>query len=186
MSSNANPLSSGHLTITSIDTTNKRINGTFAFNAWRATDNTFKNITAGEFENVTYTTTINSTGNNTFTIKIDNVTFTPAVITGTYVQMMNNIMINAADNVGSKAVGLTVPSTVTPGTYNLAPFGTYSGQYNPNAQEFNASTSGTITISSHNVSTKNIVGTCSFIAEPLGGGPPTYNLTAGAFNITYQ
>lgn len=183
--SHASPNTYGQLTITSMDTLNKKIGGTFSFKAWRATDNTYRTITNGLFSNVTYVTSVSGGGSNTFTIKIDNVTFTPALINGSLAS--GNIMITASDNQGSKSVGLTVPSTITAGTYPLELFTTYSAQYNPNSSTYTGATSGSLTITSHNTSTKLIVGTCNFVSEPFpAGGPPTYNLTNGAFSITYQ
>ncbi len=182
-SSNAHPLSNGLLTITSMDTVNKKMGGTFSYKAWRATDNTFKEITQGVFTNVPYITSLSGGGNNTFTIKIDNVTFTPALITGT----ANNGTLNiiATDSQGIKSVGLGMPDNVSPGTYSMTPFGTYYGQYNASASVFTMSASGSLVITSHNTTTNVISGTCAFVSEPLTGGPPTYNLTNGSFTINY-
>lgn len=184
-SSNGNAACYGELIITAMDVTNKKISGTFEFKVWRATDNTFKTITDGVFSNVTYSTSVSGGGNNTFTVKIDNVTFTPAIIAGTV--NFGNILISAADNQGSKAVGLNVPETVTPGTYTIGTIGDmYYGTYNPNSTTYTVSNSGTVIITSHNTTTKNIVGSFNFVSAPFGGGGTSYNLTNGAFNITYQ
>jgi hypothetical protein len=183
-SSNGNPACYGTLTVTVMDTVNKKISGTFEFKAWRATDNTFREVTSGVFTNVPYTTTISGTGNNTFSVKIDGVTFNPAVIAG--VANMGNIMITASDNMGSKSVGLTIPETIAVGTYPIGGIGaTYYGQYNPNSATFTVSVSGALTVTSHNTSTNTIAGTFSFDSEPITGPPPTYVLTNGSFTITY-
>lgn len=182
-SSNGNAACYGEMIITAMDVTNKKISGTFEYKVWRATDNTFKTITDGVFTNVTYATSITSGGNNTFTVKIDGVTFTPAIISGT--ASFGNLIISAADNQGSKAVGITVPETVTPGTYAIGTIGDlYYGTYNPNSSIFTVSDSGSVVISSHNTTTNNIVGTFNFVSSPFGGGT-SYELTFGSFNITY-
>lgn len=182
-SSNGNPACYGTLTVTSMDQTNKRFSGTFSFKAWRATDNTFREITNGVFTDVPYVTSISGGGSNTFTIKIDGVTFTPAVVSGSVA--LGNLTIVASDSQGSKSVGLTMPATVTPGTYSMTSFGTYYGQYNPNSSTYTMSNSGTLTITAHNTSAKTISGTCSFVSTPFGQSTPTFNLTNGAFSITY-
>ncbi len=183
--SHANVNCNGQITITSLDATNKKMGGTFSFKGYNAIANTYHEITEGVFSNVPYVTSLSGGGNNTFTVKIDNVTFAPAIITGTL--QGGNLVINAADNAGSKAVGLQIPPAIAVGTFPLELFTTYSAQYNPNQSTFTGATSGSLTISSHNTTTKNIVGTFNFVSEPFpAGGPPTYALTNGAFNITYQ
>lgn len=139
-SSNGNPACYGEMIITAMDVTNKKISGTFEYKVWRATDNTFKTITDGVFTNVTYATSITSGGSNTFTVKIDGVTFTPSIIAGT--ASFGNLIISGSDSQGSKAVGVTVPETVTPGTYPMGTIGDlYYGTYNVNSSTFSVSTS---------------------------------------------
>lgn len=184
-SSNGNATCTGEFIVTALDATNKRMSGTFKFKAHRASDNTFKNITDGVFTNVTYSTSISGGGSNTFSVKIDGVTFTPAVISGT--AFSGNILITGSDSQGSKSVGINVPDNVTPGTYAMGTIGdTHYGIYNPNSSTYYASTSGSVTITSHNTATGAIAGTFSFVAAPFGGGSgANANLTNGTFNVTY-
>lgn len=182
--SNAHPTSTGEMIVTAMDTVNKRISGTFHFKAWRATDNTFKDITNGVFTDVPYITSLTSTGSNLFSVKINNVLFTPASITG--VVNSGDIMIIASDSQASQTVGITIPETATVGTHAMGSMGAdYYGQYNPNGSTFTISTSGSVVITSHNTTTDQIVGTFSFNSAPLGGGAPTFNLTQGSFTINY-
>ncbi|OQA07763.1 MAG: hypothetical protein BWY67_01654 [Bacteroidetes bacterium ADurb.Bin397] len=182
--SQGHPTCTGTFIVTALDTVAKKMSGTFNFKAFRPLDNTFKNITDGVFTNVTYATTISTSGNSTFTVKIDGTTFTPAAIVGTVA--LGNLQLTASDNQGSKSVGLTLPETVAPGTYPIGTIGDlYYGSYNPNSSTFTISNSGSVTITSHNTTTNNIVGTFNFVSADFGGGGTSYALTNGAFNITY-
>jgi hypothetical protein len=183
--SNANPSSYGTLTVTAMDTVNTRISGTFEFYAWRATDNSFRSITGGVFTDVYYSTSISGTGNNTFTVDINGTAFTPAAING--IVNAGQLSIIATDNQGVKTVSVVMPQSTVAGTYNLGqPFtSNYFGQYNHDATTFTGSTSGTLTVTTHNTSTNLVEGTFSFVSEPLGGGSPTFNLTNGTFSVTY-
>jgi hypothetical protein len=169
--------------ITSIDKVNKKMSGTFAFKATNTSNGDSVTISQGAFNNLPYLTSIVSTGNNSFTVTIDGSVFVPSLISG--VVSGSNINIIASDSTGSKSVGLYLPETITPGTYNLQAFGTYNAQYNPNGSTFLAVDSGTVIVTEHNTSTQKIVGTFSFTATEFPTGPLTANLTNGGFTIYY-
>lgn len=183
--SNSGPSTASTITLT-IDKTKKTMTGTFSFKGYAFNGSSFDSVsvTNGQFTNVPYSTSINSTGNNSFAVTIDGTPFTPAIIAGNLFSGM--ISITASDNTGSKSVGIDVPSTVTPGTYTFDG-GTYIGQYNPNSSNFySANQSGSsLVITQNDVTNKKIVGTFHFTAAPFSG-TGTANLTNGSFTIYYQ
>jgi len=172
----------GTLTITSLNTSTKRMSGTFTFKGYRVSDNSYKDITVGVFTNVAYQT--GSTGGvNAFTVKIDNVNWVPNLITGT----MNNgeITIVASNTTGTKAINLLVPDNIAPGTYLLDGSGSEEAYYYASSSQIGVSISGSLNITSHNTTTKNIVGTFNFIAEDIILQTTTWNISNGTFNINY-
>lgn len=51
--------STGTVTITSFDTVNNKVTGTFSFTAYNSTDSSIKTITNGVFNNITFENTVN-------------------------------------------------------------------------------------------------------------------------------
>lgn len=186
--SNALITTGGTVDITAIDTTNKKISGTFQFTAYRAIDSAQRTITLGSFTNLSYATTTPPASNtDTFTVKIDGTTFTPFSIFGTHVTLLNQISISGTDQAGAKSVGVYVPDTVTPGTYPITTLGgTYFGQYNKDASTFLVSDSGTVTILEHNTTTKRIRGNFNFHATEFVMPTVTAQLSSGYFSVIYQ
>jgi hypothetical protein len=183
----------GTLDITSIDTVKKKISGTFTFKVFRQSDGLQRTMTQGSFTNLSYATTLPPTsGTDTFNVKIAGALWTPptvvAVKTPSMPPLTSQIVITGMDATGSKAVGLFMPSDIIPGTYTLDFFGlTYIGQYNPDSNPSNsqASTSGTLTILSHNTTTRRIRGNFSFHGETILPPVQTTELTEGFFAVTY-
>jgi hypothetical protein len=178
----------GEVNITSIDTVNKKISGTFSFKAYRMMDDLQRTITEGSFTNISYATTLPpSSSTDTFKVKINGSSWTPGFVAS--VSTMGTLAVSGSDAAGVKSVGLTMPSTITPGTYTLDLFGAqYIGLYNPDSDpnHSQASTSGTLTILSHNTSTRRIRGTFSFHAEALLNPLLFSEITEGYFAVTYQ
>jgi hypothetical protein len=146
--------SGGTLSITSVDTANKKMSGTFSMNVYRQLDASQKDIIEGTFANVTYETQALPSANatDTFRLKADGISFPVSSITG--VSAFNRINISANNADISKTVGLSFSSNITAGTYTFTSFGTtYSGQYNV-CSSYMAAGSGTLTILEHNTSTK--------------------------------
>ena len=186
--SNATTSTGGSVDITSIDTVNKKISGTFRFTAYRAIDSLQRTITSGSFTNITYaTTTPPAVSTDTFTVKIDGVTFNPFTIQGLHITILNQLSILGTDQAGLKSVSVYLPDTVTPGTYPITGLGgSYFGQYNKNATTFLASDTGTVTILEHNTSTRRIRGTFSFHATELLLPTDQSQLTEGYFSVVHQ
>jgi hypothetical protein len=186
--------SGGEVNITSIDTVNKKMSGTFSFKVFRQTDGAQLNITEGVFNNISYETSLPPTpSTDTFKVKIAGSLWVPPVVLGAMTPpvppLTSQLGITGTDATVTKSVGLLMPANITPGTYTLDLFGaTYVGLYNPNLDPNNsqASTSGTLTILSHNTSTKRIRGTFNFHAQALLNPLLNTQLTEGYFAITYQ
>ena len=181
--SNGSFTCTGTLIITALNTTSKRMSGTFTFKGYRASDNTYRDITVGLVTNVPYTTGTTGGGNNTFTVKINNVNWVPDIVLGSIAN--SDIAIEATNAAGSKFITLQMPETISPGSYLLDGNATVLGYYSPSFGLMGVSTSGTLNITTHNTSTKNIVGTFNYIAEEITGPVATYTISNGTFNIYY-
>lgn len=187
-------LAGGYVDITSIDTARKKISGSFRFKVLRAMDNLKRNITEGVFTNISYTTTMAPTPTtDTFHVKINGTLYTPPVVVGVanpaLPPLPATLAINGTDQTGSKTVGLILPADIAPGTYTLDFFGgTYIGAYNPDLDpnHSQASTTGTLTILSHNTTTKRIRGTFSFHAEAILNPLLNSELTEGYFSVVHN
>lgn len=175
----------GIVIISQIDRINKTISGTFRFKIFRDIDGNQKQITEGAFDRLPYSANLppaNTT--DTFRVKIDNVdwngkSISSGIITG-------SLFISASELNLSKTVGVSMPPSITPGTYDLNVLnGIYIGFYNPNATTYLSSDSGKLTILEHNISTKRIRGNFNFIAKELVG-PKSAQLTQGYFSVKYQ
>lgn len=184
----------GSCSITSIDAVTHKISGTFAFKAYRQTDNTTKNITEGSFTNITYTTTSGippTAATDTFRVKLDGADWTSYSVTATNINMtgFNKIAVTSTYDVNNtKNIGLTFDNTITPGSYVFDLFDVI-GVYNPtsstsNPNSYNAS-GGNLTILEHNTTTHRIRGSFNFTASPLLGGGTPIAFTAGYFSVHY-
>lgn len=175
------------VTITSIDTQNKTISGTFQFTGGRldaAGNLVIKKFTNGSFTDISFAGgVVNPTANNFFA-KIDGTAFSPANINGT---VLNNALTITGVKQNLETISLQLPSTITPGTYNFTTPEEYFFNYIKNTSAtgiFNAQ-SGSFTIINHDTSAKKIKGTFSFVAK-LISGETTHSITDGTFDVTYQ
>jgi Family of unknown function (DUF6252) len=178
------------LTISSIDTINKRVVGTFKFTGVRFADGgaavDTKVFTNGSFALNYLDEAPSGPGNNTFTAKLDDNVFTPTAING----LSNSGRISIIGRRGSiETIGINVISTITPGDYDLGSSDDYVGQYirdaTPQGSSFSAE-QGTLTIISHDTTAKRIIGTFDFIVSSVLEPGVTYEVSEGAFDITYQ
>ena len=174
----------GNLDITSIDTVTKTISGTFNIHVYRQIDDIQRNITEGVFTNISYATQpVAPAATDTFRVKIDGTDFTYNLLSGN--TSFNMILITASQG-GTKSVGITMPSNVTPGSYNYGGT-TYVGSYNPDASTFLGAETGNLTILEHNTTTKRIRGTFNFHANTVFSHlPPNAELTEGYFSVVYN
>jgi hypothetical protein len=178
----------GSVTISSIDTVNRVISGSFQFTLTNPADNSTETVAKGVFDYISYTSgTLGVTPppgspKDTVEMLVDgNKFFASDVINS---DSAGQLLI--AGFSGTQDVGLYFPSNITPGTYNLDfAAGVYIGVYNPDpSTTLLSQTGGTITIISNNTSSRRISGTFSFVATPVSNGP-TVNLTQGYFAANY-
>lgn len=176
--------------ISSIDAVNKKISGTFKFTGVRFDDTgnavTTKVFTNGSFTNIPFTADVPAPTGNSFTAKLEGVAFVPTNISG----FSNSGRISIIGRKGSiQNISLNLISSVVPGTYDLTDFGDYVGQYvkdaTPEGSSF-AAESGTVTIISHNTTTKRIKGTFEYFATSVLLPSENYDITEGTFEVTYQ
>jgi hypothetical protein len=179
--------SGGTLSITSIDTVQKTMSGTFSMDVYRGYDLDHKAITEGVFTNISYATQAlpPASANDSFMVKINGTQFPVYSITG--LSTLGTISLVANDQSLTHTVSISMPATITAGSYTFTPFVlNYLGQYNIDSS-YLISSSGTLTILEHNTTTKRIRGNFSFTAAELPGtGTQTATLTDGYFSIRYQ
>jgi hypothetical protein len=181
----------GNVTIAEIDTVNHLMSGSFQFKLVNPSDNSVKTVTNGVFSYVPYSKGTGSgnppppTGNDTLKAKADGVAFNPYQIT-TSVGSGQLVLAGIASD--GTTMALLMPDNVAPGSYDFDfATGTYIGIFNPPGVTVGlvSQANGTLTIISHDVVAKRIVGTFSFIASPISSGTPV-TITEGYFSITYQ
>ena len=175
------------ITVSSIDTQNKTISGTFQFTGGRFDDAgniLLKKFTNGSFTNISFSGDIVSPSNNTFSAKLDGVPFEPTTVNAN--KLTDKIYV-VGKKAGIENITLALPDDITPGTYEFVTFGDYIAFYILDTTQngtFNAA-SGSVTIITHNTSTKKLKGTFNFVGESLFS-PATHTITEGAFDVTYQ
>jgi len=169
----------GYIQITSIDTKNNTITGSFDFYATRASDNDSKNVLSGAFTNVPFTGTIPVTTSS----MTANVGGTPWTASSVYGIVNGSTLDIAATKTDGTAIGFTVPSNITTGTYTFSAFGTYTAQYNANSSTFYQGQSGTLTIS--NATSHTIAGTFNFNSTNVSNSSDAVSVTNGNFSAVY-
>ncbi|MGH2665389.1 DUF6252 family protein [Flavobacterium sp.] len=179
------------IVISSIDTVNKKISGTFKFTGVRfatgsSTTIETKVFTNGVFTNLSYTADVVAPAGNTFTAKLDNVDYVSTNING----VRSGGFISVIGRRGNvENIGLSIPDNATANsTYTFTELSsTARGQYILNATATGIfGGAGTMTIISHNTTTKRIKGTFSFTASTMMPPIVTHEITQGTFDITYM
>lgn len=170
------------LKITSINTSNNTITGSFKFTGIRYnSDNDLyetKVFSNGSF-NLTYAEDATSVNTNTFFAKINGQDFVPTSITG---YRFGGMIFLTGRKGPIENIFLTVNQNIVPGTYDielygLGPQATYI--LDSSQQGTFPGDGGTLVVTSHNVTQKRIIGTFQFQATS------TYNITQGSFDIKY-
>jgi len=182
---------SGYITISSIDTINHLMSGSFEFTLADLSDNSTKTITKGIFSYVPYSGSYNPPPNgnllDTLNAAIDGSPFNGAFVE-TSINNQGQLLIAGITSDTSKSIALLMPANVAPGTYNLDfTTGVYIGIYYPSsgANPLVSLLNGSITIISNNTLTKRIKGTFSFTATPAQGGGTPVKITNGYFSVNY-
>ena len=179
----------GTLQISSIDTVNKIMSGTFSFRAFRQFDSAQHNITNGIFTNISYSTSNPPpSATDTFRVKVDGTPFTYSSLSGISTGApLNQIGITALQGSVAPVVGLTLASDITNGAYTFEGLlGTVKGMYNPSTTLSLVADSGNVQILEHNTVTKRLRGNFDFKATPLTSDSPKVALTEGYFSIIYN
>lgn len=182
----------GTITISSVDTINQLVSGSFQFTLVNPADNSSVTITNGIFSFVPYgsgaggiTNPPPSGGNaDTLNATIDGVKFVSSDILPSLTN--GQLLIAGFSMNGNQDIGLLMPPDIKPGSY---PFdfatGLYIGIYNPSPTvTLISQNSGTLVILSHDVVAKKIKGTFDFTASPAGNGTPAV-ITQGYFSVNY-
>jgi hypothetical protein len=178
--------SGGTVVVSSVNTSNKTISGTFQCKVLRAQDNQQFNITQGVFTNIPYTTQLPpAPTTDTFNVTIAGTPWSAPSIIPNISSGSLEILGNSTD--GSRSVGLYFPQNVVPGTYTLNYMtGTYLGIYIPApGTTLLSDTTGTLTILQNNTTTRRVRGNFQFPAIDLTGTTPAVQLTQGFFSVGY-
>lgn len=181
---------SGTVTIASIDTVNHLISGSFQFTLVNPSNDSKKTISSGIFSYVPYSMGV-VTGiplpANTDTLKATagGSLFSPNQVT---TDVSSGQLVIAGIASDGTTLALLMPDMIAPGSYNLDfATGIYIGIFNPPGVTIGlvSQANGTLTIISHDVVSKRIIGTFSFIATPISSGTPV-TITNGYFSVTHQ
>jgi len=178
----------GTVTISSIDTVNRVVSGSFQFTLINPADNSTETVAKGVFDYVSYSEGVvgvvppPGAPKDTLEMTVDGNKFIASDVEIS--DSAGQLLI--AGFSGMQDVGLYFPSDISVGSYNLDfTAGVYIGVYNPDpSTTLLSQTGGTVTIISNNATTRRITGTFAFTATPLGSGP-TANLTMGYFAANY-
>lgn len=125
-----------------------------------------------------------------FFCKINNVDFNPQFKSGVSLSTSTVILLTGENNNG-KIVQLTVPKNITPGVYTVtnndpSVLGIYMQHTrSDNDGDFAMATDATLTIISHNQTTKTIKGTFSFTGRILNDNA-LITVSDGSFEIKYM
>jgi hypothetical protein len=191
--SNAGSTAGGTVTLTSIDTINHTISGTFQFNLYLPADPTAKAVTAGVFSNIPYggSTGTNPTpppatgGTDTLQAKVDGADWNaPDVV----IQSQSGLLVIAGVS-GQQTLAIYMPANVTAGTYTMDfNSGVYFGAYSPDVTDTSkillAIGNGSLTILENDVTNRHIRGTFSFTAKSQTNSS-SVAITNGYFSANY-
>lgn len=178
---NSDPQTSGIVNITSINTADSLVSGTFEFYAYSPNGKGFVSVSDGSFKNIPFTTELPGTPDNSLVVDIDGSTFTASSVTASAIT--SKIIISASDAQVTETVGITVNEDISVGTYDIGLFGDVSAMYLLGSVTMTP-TSGTLVISKHDESQNVLEGTFEFEAEELLG-TNSASLTNGSFKVNY-
>lgn len=174
----------GSITITNIDTVNKKISGTFAYKGyWSDTDNTSiipVQFTNGVFTNIPYVTGA-ETGNSFFA-KVGGVEFEDVDLLAVTTTISSQEFISVgAQNAALDAMTVSVRSNLSTGTYTITgniATDPVQAIYTLSDTDYKA-VSGSVTITSKTAD--HIKGTFNFVTD----GATPFTVTEGAFDLDY-
>ena len=183
----------GAVTISSIDSVNKLVSGSFELTLINPADNTKKTITKGVFNSIHYTIDLSVVftaptliSTDTLTALIDGVPFKGNIVETLKDTANQQLTIAGITYIGSQDIALIMPINITAGTYDLDfSNGNYVGIFNPNSIDIYYSIhNGKLTITSNNTLTRRIKGTFNFTASTQTSGK-SFVITQGYFSVKY-
>lgn len=185
-----NYIDTSEIIISSIDKVNKRIVGKFKFTGARfvgssSTSIEIKKFTNGEFS-LPFTNDVPASSGNSFKAKLDGNNFVPTNISG----LKTNGFISVIGRRGNvENIGVVVPEDIKAGsTLDFTSLSSEArGQYVLNSTPTGVfGGDGSVTITFHDARAKRIKGTFNFVASSMFPPAVSYNITEGAFDITYK
>ncbi len=175
----------GSISLTTVDTVNKKISGTFRFTGYYSdglSSTNSKVFTNGVFTNLPYVTQ-NPTG-NTLTATVNGAAFTGVDIIGSVADGGSGETINIqGETADGRIIHIHVQDTLALGTYAIStdPFAPVGFDYGLNNDDFGTdATSGSITITAKTAD--HITGTFSGVVTI---DTITYDISNGAFSVDY-
>jgi hypothetical protein len=175
----------GTIVVTEIDEINSTVSGKFNVKMKQLFPTEKEVILkSGSFTKIHYYTSAPQTVNLT----VGDLPFEPSTISGS--SSLGTITLNfSTTDLSPKSISIVVPDNITVGTHTLGTsVAPYYGVYSENGYTY-TSQSGTITITTHNTTTKRIIGSFSFTPDPNSSSPPGSSFSGviqGAFEISYN
>lgn len=180
----------GTVTVTQVDLINHTISGIFSFSVFRESDGRQQRLTDGVFLKLPYSTSTVDSGDDTLQASIDGGKWSAVTIEAAAVS--NQLIIKGSNITGTQNLGLNIPSTITPGLYELNFINyTYWAAYSPAPNVVLASyLPSSLEIIENDAVNRRIKGKFSFNAvDPTdisGQNTPSRQVTNGYFNVAYQ
>lgn len=182
-STNANENGTGFVRISSINEDARTISGNFNFKAYRASDNTFRNIADGNFSNVPYR----------FIYSSDTTSFTSVLTCIDNGNVWNATNVNAVRNDTAivitaeipsiwESIKLIFPAEISAGVHYISSLGPVYSLFQKGFYTYLAS-NGSSTIIEHNPSNRKLRG--SFFFNYVNIDNETRSVTSGQFEVEY-
>lgn len=181
----------GTVTVTSVDTTNQTVSGTFRFNLYQASNTTTKSVTAGVFTNISYVGGSVAppdqqppSGNaDTLIAKVDNTDWAAAQV---LIETPENGQLIIGGISGQQSLAIYMPANIAAGTYSMDfNMGQYFASYIPTATTaLLAVKNGSLVILENDVTRKHIRGNFSFTGTSLTDGSSAV-ISSGYFSVDY-
>lgn len=177
------PEAGGTLTVTSINTTDSLISGTFDFIAVNFSNKNIVSVTDGVFKNIPVSDVLFQLPDNSFSCNFAGMGYIAETIN---VSVFNDYIIMGTSNeLGMHSIQLYIDSSVEPGEHEFGTeWSSIYAHYNKYDGTHMVSTTGTLIITEHDHQLNILEGTFDFYAEDeVGMG--NYHFQNGYFKISY-
>lgn len=130
-----------------------------------------------------------SSDNGGFYARVDGAEFVEEIVSSAAETSTTpgTISIIAVRN-NTEFININFPLDITPGDYSFNSLGDISAQYTLDQSVTGYLGEGVLTITSHDTVSGRVVGTFNYVANQLidvVGAPDSFNITDGAFDVTY-